>query len=79
MGGQTHLLFFDDMQPRHILLTTKRAALDNLQVKLGYSFVCLDLLLEALTHSSSLNEGMEGCSHNERLEFLGGFCFRSRN
>ncbi|MFA5998275.1 MAG: ribonuclease III [Candidatus Paceibacterota bacterium] len=40
--------------------------------KLGLSFNTLDLLIEALTHRSYLNEHREYTgSHNERLEFLG--------
>lgn len=40
--------------------------------KLGLSFDNLDLLIEALTHRSYLNEHREYTgSHNERLEFLG--------
>lgn len=40
--------------------------------RLGLSFNNLDLLIEALTHRSYLNEHREYVgSHNERLEFLG--------
>lgn len=40
--------------------------------KLGLSFTNLDLLVEALTHRSYLNEHREYTgAHNERLEFLG--------
>lgn len=40
--------------------------------KLGLSFKNIDLLIEALTHRSYLNEHREYTgSHNERLEFLG--------
>jgi ribonuclease-3 len=40
--------------------------------QLGLSFKNLDLLIEALTHRSYLNEHREYTgSHNERLEFLG--------
>ena len=43
-----------------------------LETRLQYSFSHLDLLVEALTHRSYLNEHREyGGSHNERLEFLG--------
>lgn len=38
---------------------------------LGLSFKNLDLLIEALTHRSYLNENKDAGSHNERLEFLG--------
>ena len=40
--------------------------------RLGLSFKNLDLLVEALTHRSYLNEHRDYAgSHNERLEFLG--------
>ena len=39
--------------------------------KLGLSFKNLDLLVEALTHRSYLNEHPRSGNHNERLEFLG--------
>lgn len=43
-----------------------------LEEKLGYTFTNRDLLIEALTHRSYLNEHREYTgSHNERLEFLG--------
>ncbi len=38
---------------------------------LGLSFKNLDLLVEALTHRSYLNENKGVPAHNERLEFLG--------
>jgi len=44
----------------------------TLEQRLGLSFNNLDLLIEALTHRSYLNEHREYVgSHNERLEFLG--------
>lgn len=44
----------------------------SLSEKLGLSFTNIDLLIEALTHRSYLNEHREyEGSHNERLEFLG--------
>lgn len=44
----------------------------TLQARLGLSFTTLDLLVEALTHRSYLNEHRDYAgSHNERLEFLG--------
>lgn len=44
----------------------------SLTKKLGLSFNNLNLLIEALTHRSYLNEHREYTgSHNERLEFLG--------
>ena len=39
--------------------------------QLGLTFKNLDLLVEALTHRSYLNENKGVGSHNERLEFLG--------
>jgi ribonuclease-3 len=39
--------------------------------KLGLAFKNPDLLAEALTHRSYLNENKEAKVHNERLEFLG--------
>lgn len=38
---------------------------------LGLSFANLDLLIEALTHRSYINEHRSAKAHNERLEFLG--------
>ncbi len=44
----------------------------QLQQRLGHTFVNPDLLTEALTHRSYLNEHREYAgAHNERLEFLG--------
>lgn len=43
-----------------------------LQIRLGHTFTNSDLLVEALTHRSYLNEHRDYAgSHNERLEFLG--------
>ncbi|MFZ2167743.1 MAG: ribonuclease III [Minisyncoccia bacterium] len=43
-----------------------------LQTRLGHTFTNPDLLVEALTHRSYLNEHRDYTgSHNERLEFLG--------
>jgi ribonuclease-3 len=39
--------------------------------KLGLSFNNLELLVEALTHRSYINENRSAKTHNERLEFLG--------
>ncbi len=48
------------------------SGLDELQRRLGYRFHHPALLLEALTHTSYLNEsGQAGDADNERLEFLG--------
>ena len=43
----------------------------NLEEKLGYKFKNINLLENALTHSSYANEVRDGTSSNERLEFLG--------
>ena len=45
--------------------------LDALQKSIDYKFKNPRLLLQALTHSSSLNENPELIDDNERLEFLG--------
>lgn len=44
--------------------------MEELEKKIGYTFVNRDLLKESLSHSSYINEGKKG-SNNERLEFLG--------
>jgi ribonuclease-3 len=46
-------------------------SLDTLQDLLGYSFRNPELLLEALTHSSYVQETAAGTRDNEQLEFLG--------
>ena len=44
----------------------------GLETKIGYAFQDMELLENALTHSSYANErGEEGLESNERLEFLG--------
>ena len=44
----------------------------ELEQKLGYSFSDREYLVTALTHTSYANEHRRsGCTHNERLEFLG--------
>ena len=45
--------------------------MEALEGKLGYKFKNIDLLKNALTHSSYANEVRGGFSSNERLEFLG--------
>ena len=45
--------------------------MDGLEQKLGYKFNNINLLKNALTHSSYANEVRNGFSSNERLEFLG--------
>ena len=46
-------------------------ALRRLQRDIPYDFGQVKLLETALTHSSFINERLEGGEHNERLEFLG--------
>ena len=48
-------------------------AMAELEDALGYCFVNRQLLTEALTHRSWVNErrGEEGVADNERMEFLG--------
>ncbi len=53
---------------------TREAALDRLEVAIGYAFKDRSLLRRAMTHSSHSNETGERNHHllcNERLEFLG--------
>jgi len=45
--------------------------LTDLEQQIGYSFRSRALLDRALTHRSFANERLEGCLHNEALEFLG--------
>ncbi len=46
--------------------------MEALERRIGYTFRDPELLLHALTHSSYANEHRsEGCTSNERLEFLG--------
>jgi ribonuclease-3 len=45
--------------------------LSELQLDLGYTFKDLDLLVQALTHSSHANERNAEVLDNEQLEFLG--------
>ncbi len=45
--------------------------MEDLEEKLGYKFKNINLLKNALTHSSYANEVRGGYSSNERLEFLG--------
>src|SRR5499425_3495446 len=45
--------------------------LPALQAELGYTFKDLQLLTQALTHSSHANEKSRGVLDNEQLEFLG--------
>src|SRR5881396_4282961 len=45
--------------------------IEDLQVKLGYTFKDIQLLIKELTHSSHANERAVGAGDNEQLEFLG--------
>jgi len=47
------------------------ADLTSLEARLGYHFQNQALLIEALTHSSYLQDDPAGGPHNQRLEFLG--------
>ena len=50
----------------------KTEELDKLQERLGYRFENLDLLQDALTHKSFVNENRSlNVRDNERMEFLG--------
>ncbi len=51
--------------------TERDEALRQLQRDIPYDFGQVKLLDTALTHSSYVNERLEGGEHNERLEFLG--------
>src|SRR3989338_1428654 len=45
---------------------------ETFEAKIGYSFQKRELLAQAFTHRSYLNENRSpGAEHNERLEFLG--------
>jgi len=50
---------------------TAPAKVSALQKKIGYQFRNAALLVEALTHSSYLQEDPAAAPHNQRLEFLG--------
>lgn len=52
-------------------MPTSPASLAHLQERLGYSFASQALLIEALTHSSYLQDDPQSGPHNQRLEFLG--------
>ena len=47
------------------------SSLESLEAKLGYTFLNKELLFQAFTHSSFLNESTVPLQSNERLEFLG--------
>lgn len=53
-------------------MTKDKLMMENLAKKLGVKFNDINLLKQALTHRSYLNEHRgRGLEHNERLEFLG--------
>lgn len=51
-------------------MNTRAAAVDELERRIGYTFLDRDLLERALTHAS-VGDGAREVRHNERLEFLG--------
>ena len=51
-------------------MNTRTAAIEELERRIGYSFIDRDLLERALTHAS-VGDGAREVRHNERLEFLG--------
>ena len=53
------------------LLSERRQELENLARRLGYRFENLELLDQALRHSSYAHENPGSGVSNERLEFLG--------
>ncbi len=51
-------------------MNTRTAAIEELERRIGHTFVDRDLLERALTHAS-VGDGARDVRHNERLEFLG--------
>ena len=49
----------------------RKKELDELQGKIGYAFKSIELLNNALTHSSYINNKNDFKLHNQRLEFMG--------
>ncbi len=49
----------------------KQNKIEEIEQKIGITFVNKQYLIDALTHRSFLNEHKECKTHNERLEFLG--------
>lgn len=49
----------------------RKAQLEELQTRIGYSFRDISLLDAALTHTSFVKGDGKGSVHNERLEYLG--------
>ncbi len=58
-------------EPARDELERERARLERAVDVLGHRFADASLLLQALTHSSYLNENRSGVGHNEVLELLG--------
>ncbi len=57
---------------KYLLSRPKIQAIEGLELRLGYKFKNKDLLIESLTHRSSLKEqGKQREASYERLEFLG--------
>jgi ribonuclease-3 len=57
---------------RYLLSRPKNQTIEGLELRLGYKFKNKDLLIESLTHRSSLKEqGKQRDASYERLEFLG--------
>ncbi|MBF0445008.1 MAG: ribonuclease III [Magnetococcales bacterium] len=66
----------DESQKEQLYTTIPDDALQDLQDRLGYTFINRDLLYQALTHRSTPADpqtqiGNQSIWHNERLEFLG--------
>ncbi len=51
-------------------MNARTAAIDELERRIGHTFIDRDLLERALTHAS-VGDGAREVRHNERLEFLG--------
>ena len=51
-------------------MNARVAAVEELERRIGHTFVDRDLLERALTHAS-VGDGARDVRHNERLEFLG--------
>jgi ribonuclease-3 len=57
---------------KYLLSKPKNRAIEDLELRLGYKFKNKDLLIESLTHRSSLkDQGKQREASYERLEFLG--------
>ena len=53
------------------MMQQRKAQLEELQARIGYSFRDISLLDAALTHTSFVKGDGKGSVHNERLEYLG--------